>query len=362
MRNPSLRSAATYKAFLLLLILPWSTPVGSRASDEAAGQEPIYSVGIKQVEFVDTQHGHRHIAMAVFYPATVNDQSSPKFVMPFFTNIKAYRDAQIEFAGSKHPLIMFSHGRGGNGLLYAWFAEFLAAHGYVVAAINHYQANSYYATIAYLANKLWQRPIDISLGITFLLNDKFWGGYIDGTKIGVAGHSQGGFTALWIGGAKVNRDKFEAFQRNWRNNRMVPEHLRRELPVDATPALDVLDKRVKAVFAMAPGVIQAFGFDEAGLKQITIPTYIIVGAGDTVTPPKDNAEFAAKNIPNAQLSVIPGPVGHNIFVNECDSDGKEEIPEPCLDDSSIDRGKIHELIGNAALSFFNSSLGVTERR
>jgi predicted dienelactone hydrolase len=127
------------------------------------------------------------------------------------------------------------------------------------------------------------------LDITFLLKDKIWGPHIDAGRIGVAGHSQGGFTALWIGGVKVNADKYLAFQRVWRNNQMVPEYLRKELPLDAGPALNVNDSRVKAALAMAPGDIQAFGMDEAGLRQLNVPTYIIVGASDTQTPPKDNA-------------------------------------------------------------------------
>lgn len=179
---------------------------------------------------------------------------------------------------------MFSHGRGSNGLYYAWFAEFLASHGYIVAALNHYRANTYDSNIAYLANKLWQRPRDVGLTISFLLNDPFWGKSIDAARIGVAGHSQGGFTALWIGGARVDAGKYLAFQRGWRNNAMVPDYLRRELPLDAGPALDVGDGRVKAVFAMAPGIVQAFGMDEAGLRQLGLPTYITVGAGAGAAP------------------------------------------------------------------------------
>ncbi len=137
----------------------------------------------------------------------------------------------------------------------------------MVAALNHYRANTYDSTIAYLANKLWQRPRDVGLTISFLLNDPFWGKVIDASRIGVAGHSQGGFTALWVGGARINPEKYLAFQRGWRNNQMLPEYLRNELPLDAGPALDVHDKRVKAVFAMAPGIVQAFGMDAAGLQQ-----------------------------------------------------------------------------------------------
>ena len=36
--------------------------------------------------------------------------------------------------------------------------------GYIVAGLYHYRANTYDQTIAYLSNKIWQRPRDISLG------------------------------------------------------------------------------------------------------------------------------------------------------------------------------------------------------
>jgi predicted dienelactone hydrolase len=314
-----------------------------------------YPVGIRQLEFVDQD---RHIAVAVFYPAVLRDRAAPRFTMPFFANLGSYRDVEVASAGAPFPLVVFSHGRGSNGLYYAWFAEFLAARGYIVAALNHYRANTWDSTIVYLANKLWQRPRDVGLTISFLLNDPFWGKSIDAGRIGVAGHSQGGFTALWIGGATVNADKYLAFQRGWRTNAMVPDHLRRELPLDAGPALDVADKRVKAVLAMAPGIVQAFGMDEAGLRQLTVPAYITVGAADTQAPPKDNAEFAAKYIPGAQLDVIPGRVDHDIFVNECNEDGKNEFPQACIDAAGVDRARIHETVGNAAVKFFDASLDV----
>ena len=142
--------------------------------------------------------------------------------MPFFTKLTLYKDAEIAFDGEKLPLVMLSHGRGSTGLSYAWFAQTLAAHGYIVAAPYHWRANSYNSTVAYLANKLWQRPVDVSLDIDFLLSDPAWSKYIDPGRIGVAGHSQGGFTALWLGGAEVNRDKYLAFQQGWKNNQQIP--------------------------------------------------------------------------------------------------------------------------------------------
>jgi len=336
-RWPKLVSSALFGAFLF-------------AATSVNGQDRLDPVGLRQIALND---GDRSLSLALFYPAKRDSTTRPLF-LPFFTNVALLRDAPI-LDGARRPLILFSHGRGSNGMLYAWFAEYLAARGFVVAAIDHYRANTYDSNIAYLANKLWQRPVDVALAISFLLNDPGWGALIDADRIGVAGHSQGGFTALWIGGAEVSADGYLAFQRGWRNNRMVPEHLRRELPIDAAPALHVRDPRVKAAFAMAPGVIKAFGMDESGLSKMPIPAYLIVGAEDTQTPAGPNAAFAAAHIRNARLAIIPGPVGHNVFVNECNEAGRDEFPEACVDAAGVDRSTVHDFVGRAALGFFREA-------
>jgi hypothetical protein len=111
---------------------------------------------------------------------------------------------------------------------------------------------------------------------------------------------------------------------------------------------------------MAPGIIKAFGMDEAGLSRMPIPAYITVGARDTQTPPGPNAAFAAAHIPHAQLAIIPGPVDHEIFVNECNDEGRDEFPEACIDAAGVDRAVIHETVGRAAVKFFREWL--TARR
>jgi len=310
-----------------------------------------------QVEFVATADGGRPLDYMLIYPATPDSRATP-FKIFLSTNLHLFKDAPIVVDGLKHPLVMFSHGAGGNGSGYAWFGEYLAARGYIVALVYHYRANTFDSSALYVRNRLWQRPRDISLDITHLLQDRVWGPHIDPNRIGVAGHSQGGFTAIWIGGAKINPDLFLQYQRAWKNNQVVPAYLREQMRLDAEPARDVRDDRVKAAFAMAPGDIQGFGMDAAGLQQMAIPTYIIVGAGDTTTPPRENAEFAAKYIPHAQLDVLPGKVNHEIFGNECDQVGRDNYPEACIDAPGVDRAKLHDYIGNAALKFFDTNLGV----
>ena len=116
-----------------------------------------FPVGISELDYVDPHEGGRHLTLRVFYPAAIRERSATPFVLPFFTKLNLHKDAEAADS-DKHPLVVFSHGRGSNGLYYAWFAEFLAARGYIVAALNHYRANTYDSTIAYLANKLWQTP------------------------------------------------------------------------------------------------------------------------------------------------------------------------------------------------------------
>ena len=338
-------------------LVTWS----AYALDQAVLPTTSYPVGMTQIEYSDPTQGDRPLNYMLIYPAAPDIAATP-FKVFLSTKLRLYKDAPIVSDGLKHPLVVFSHGAGGNGSGYAWFGQYLASHGYLVAMVYHYRANTFDSSALYVRNRLWQRPRDVSLDITHLLADKTWGPHIDPNQIGAAGHSQGGFTALWLGGAKVNPDLFVAYQRGWKNNQVVPSYLREQMQLDAEPAVNVRDDRVKAAFAMAPGDIQGFGMDEAGLRQMTVPAYIIVGAADTATPPKENAEFAAKYIPHAKLDVLAGQVSHEIFDNECDQVGRDNYPDACIDAPGVDRAKLHEYIGNAALKFFDANLEVKRQK
>src|SRR5262249_2892440 len=88
-----------------------------------------FPVGLREVDYIARQGAGWHRPRSVFYPAAIRERPATAFAMPFFTKLNLYKDAEPAFGGSKHPLVMFSHGRGSNGLYYAWFAEFLASHG-----------------------------------------------------------------------------------------------------------------------------------------------------------------------------------------------------------------------------------------
>ena len=323
---------------------------------QAASPAPSYKVGMREVDWSD---GGRPMVMTLFYPAEIADPAAKPTVMPFFVNLQLYRDAPVASGDKRYPLVMLSHGRGSNGLVYAWFAEYLASRGYVVAALNHYRANTYDSSIVYLTNKIWQRPLDIALDITWLLKDPVWS---QAYRRGTHRHRRAFPGRIHLALGRRSRGQSRAlhgrYQRNWRNNLSIPQYLRDEMPVDAAPALHLRDARVKAAFAMAPGIIQAFGMDAQSLAKMAVPAYLIVGAADTQTPPAENAAFAAKYIPQAELNIIPGRVDHEIFTNECDQEGKDNFPESCIDAPGVDRHQLHEMIGAAALTFFDRNLDV----
>lgn len=313
----------------------------------------LYSVGMRNIEY---KQGDREMVMSIFYPAQTPKSDQKPLEVPLTKGLEFYKNAPIQTTGKPYPLIMFSHGRDGDRFNLAWLAQYLAARGYIVAAVDHYAANSYTYTYEYGLSKLWQRPRDIINNLTYLLEDKEWSQYIDPNKIGVAGHSQGGFTALWVGGVGVNPTLFNRYQELQTLNPVLPEYYKANLMNSSEDEIKASDPRIKAAFTMAPARIKMIGMDENGLKQMKIPTYIMAAGGDSIAPFEDNAKFASKYIPNVKLTVVPGEAGHEIFVNECNDHGKAFMASACVDADNIDRAKVHEFVAKEAVNFFDTAL------
>ena len=177
------------------------------ASPGFAAAEPPHPVGLKQIEFTDRD---RQIALAVFYPATLSDNAAAPTGLPFYTDLHLYQDAEL--AEGRHPLVMLSHGRGSNPLAYAWFAQYRPPSAATSSPPSITTTSGRYLRfqpIAYLANRIWQRPRRYRARHL----SSCWPTKAEKprrsipTRIAIAGHSQGGFTSLWIGGAKVNAEE-----------------------------------------------------------------------------------------------------------------------------------------------------------
>src|SRR5262249_49563244 len=209
-----------------------------------------------------------HLALSVFYPAAIRERPAAPFVMPFFTKLNLYKDAEPAFGTSKHPpRHVLPRARQQRPLLrvvrrvsgWAWLHRGRAQ----PLPRQHLRLDDCLPREQALATPARYRPQHQLAAERPVLGQVHRRGSVRRRRPFARRLHR-----LWVGGARINPDKYLALQRGWRNNQMVPEYLRNELPLDAAPALDVHDQRVKAVFAMAPGVVQAFGMDEAGLRQL----------------------------------------------------------------------------------------------
>ena len=310
-----------------------------------------YKVGMREV---DWSHGARPMVMTLFDPAEITDPAA-KHRDAIFRRSDLYRERRGvggQALSPRHAVPWQRQQWAGLCLV----RRISGARGYIVAALNHYRANTYESSIVYLTNKIWQRPLDIALDITWLKRIPLGPAYRRRAHRR-RGHSQGGFTSLWIGGAEVNPELFTPISATGERTCRSHNICARDAGGCGAGAASA-GYQGEGRFRHGPGIVQAFGMDPAELAKMAVPAYLIVGAADTQTPPAENAAFAAKYIPKAELNIIPGRVDHEIFTNECDQEGRDNFPESCIDAPGVDRAALHEMIGAAAVNFFDRNLDV----
>jgi dienelactone hydrolase len=187
----------------------------------ARGPHPV---GVRSADLVDTTRD-RPLVVEIWYPADPAHQrrdTDPETCdryelltgLPRVTQ-EAVRDATP--TEGLFPLIVFSHGWGGHRRQSTFLCTHLTSHGYVVAAVDH-RGNTirdvFEQTIAARAGRpvpdfveallefATHRPLDVSWLIDRVLDGAAGGvaPLVDGDRIGMAGHSFGGWTTLAVAG------------------------------------------------------------------------------------------------------------------------------------------------------------------
>lgn len=270
------------------------------------------------------------------------------------------------------PLVMISHGHGGSDLGHHDLATYLASRGFIVAAITHPKDNFRNSTGDGHAVVLVGRPIQISATISYLLQSPRWKPLIDPDRIGVAGFSNGGYTALLLAGAVPQFTDLIHHCRLHPDDRNVCVPLAQLAAEDSQhgrtvkQAIDALqgslhrwgntaDPRVKAAFVMAPF---SSVFDAAGLAHVDRPVFLYYAQDDHVLLPRYNALHIAPLIKTlAGIRMVP-KAGHYVFLAPCSRELAADAPDICKDPPGVDRVAIHQQINAAALAFFRSELHV----
>ncbi|MBX3658864.1 MAG: alpha/beta hydrolase [Ramlibacter sp.] len=342
----------------------------------AEAPAPPQPVGLTLVPYTDAsrenwpQTGPRPLDTAVWYPAAPGTQEADWRVAIFNAGRNA-QGAPMAASPARLPLVLISHGTGGSAATMAWLAESLAAHGYLVAAVNHH-GNTGYEPAARLEGFVvwWDRPRDLSAVLDRLLADPRFGPRIDPQRIGVAGFSIGGYTALATAGARISHAQWQQFcagHATDSNCKLPPEakftaadlhdllaHNTRVKAAIAESGASYQDRRIRSAFVISPALGPVL--TQASLAAIHIPVRLMVGAQDDQTVPALNARAIAAAIPAARLDVLPG-VTHYTFLPECNLVGRLVAGPFCKDPDGVDRHATHAQASAAALQFFDATLG-----
>jgi len=316
----------------------------------------------------DAQHSEA-LRITVWYPAVDGVRETPLPIgppdQPLFDAGSAAADAP--FASGRHPVILLSHGFGGSARMIAWFGTALARAGNVVIAVDHPGNNGRDPMTIAGSVLIWERAVDLRMALDTVIADKQIKPHLDTQRLGVAGFSLGGFTALVSAGARVDLDHIIQFCRSHATDATcmpqaeAPDQTMatREQALK-TPPLAALAKHagddyaipdVRAVFVMAPGAIEAIA--PSSLHALDTPIGILLGDADPVAPPASNGRLAATLLPHATLKVLPG-VGHYDFLADCTALGVEH--EPLCKQFHVPQSTTHAMAIATAQAFFADHL------
>jgi len=311
-------------------------------------------VGTTKVQFEDAAR-QRPLVTRLWYPA--DSKTEPKLTaLDWIFVAHGVPEAPMAAQPQKLPLVLLSHGTGGSTASLVWIAERLAAHGYLVAAVEHF-GNAYGNDTPEGAMAQWRRPLDLSRTLDALLGDSRFAARIDANRVGAAGMSSGGYTAIAIAGGIYHPERMRGLcEKNpsRKGCRSDAREIFEKLPDRDAASSSYQDPRFRAVFAIAPAL--GAGFSAEDLASIKIPVGIVASARDEWVPLEENAGHYAELIPGATLAVLPKG-GHFTFLGLCNDLGRERASDICVDlDPTVDRAAVHEQVGKLILEFFDAHL------
>ncbi|PWC36548.1 alpha/beta hydrolase [Azospirillum sp. TSO35-2] len=339
------------------------TAVPAAAAPAWADADP--AVGFRRLSLPETG-GHRALEGAVWYPT---DDSGGAVTLVGDTRAlvgAAVRVGAVPRPG-RHPLVVLSHGYGGNWTNQQWLAVDLAARGYIVAAANHPGSTSRDMAPPGAAT-LWKRPGDVSHLIDALSDDPQWSGLLVPRSAAVVGHSLGGWTAVALAGGRFDQRRFDMACRAHPEMAACGPGIGAtgaDADADGALARSLADERVRAVVTLDLGLVQ--GFDPVSLAAIRVPVLVIAaGPGDPKMPVELESRALADRLPagSTRYAAITD-AGHFSFLSVCKADAipllEAERPGDgmiCRDgqEAGRDRTILHRQVSGLVAGFLSDVL------
>lgn len=323
-------------AALLCALMP---PPG-KAQGAPQGDEPGGQVGFQRQSMGDGTE------IGIWYPAS--GVPSPQRLGLYVQDVVA--DAPVQDRG--HPLVVISHGTGGDFASHVDTATALARNGFVVAALTHPGDNWRDRS---RATRIEERPAALRAMITFMLDD--WAGHrsVDPERIGAFGFSAGGFTVLAAAGGVPDLGRLASHCTA--NPGFFDCTLMKAQPRDiAVPFPNMLDERIKVIVVAAPAL--GFAFERQGLAAIRIPVQLWRADDDRILPAPFYADAVRSALPQPPEFRAVANAGHFDFLAPCADPSL--VPEICQSAAGFDRAMFHADFNATVAAFFTARLAAKQ--
>ncbi|MEM9633239.1 MAG: alpha/beta fold hydrolase [Pseudomonadota bacterium] len=306
---------------------------------------------------VSAAHRPALLQGSVWYPAGTRTYAGFVGKGPVFEGTKALVGAGVR--EGRYPVVLFSHGSGGNTDGISWLSSSLAKEGIIVVGVNHPGSTSGDSSPRRSLQPA-ERAADLSAALDHLLNDPYFSRFIEKERIVAAGFSLGGATALSLGGAIYEPETYAEYCREF-GDRAQDCVFFAKGDVDLAAMSDGLaangrDHRVQAVVSIDPGF--TYAVQEQSVEQMKLPVQLISLGERNLWDAADigpNGSNLIGKLENA-THVILSPANHYTFLDECTELGaeilKEEKDDPVCDDpAGVDRADIHRQIAAEIATF-----------
>lgn len=315
-------------------------------------------------------NGPRPLSWAAWYPADKTVETTEKLDGPqeyaYFNMGQIAENASISDEKQKWPLVLLSHGTGGSVQGMGWLARLLAEQGFIVLGVNHHGNTSKEPYLAEGFMTGWERTADLSAILDQADDLPVICGRVDHDRVFACGFSFGGSTVIGLVGAITNQLQFV----RWLESGGMPGDGPREFPNlgDEFPRLmgeskvfrnsmkrhsrSYLDKRVKAVVALAPGP-PVRGYTAKSLKKISVPIKIMTGEADEEAPFESCSVWLNQHNSTFELISLGKDVGHYTLVGVATDLCRENDSHLSDDLPGVDRVEVLNRIAKETAEFFD---------
>jgi predicted dienelactone hydrolase len=259
--------------------------------------------------------------------------------------LQGVKDCPIE--GEKLPLVIISHGHGGDDLGHHDTAEALADAGFIAVALDHpgdtFSDMSRNADISVF----FERPEDVKRLLDYLLGAWPNAAKIDAGRIGFFGFSRGGYTGLVIAGGNPD----------FHDSRVAcpePAPICGEVrPGEIPPGPLTHDPRFKAFVVADP--LSLFPTADS-LKGVKAPIQLWSSqyGGDGVLP--EVVAALVRDLPEKPDFRIVAGAAHFAFLPPCPPGMAKAVPQICTDRPGFDRAAFHRDFDAEVVAFFRKGL------